>query len=401
MAFSNKVKQFFKQNPVTYRLMMPVLRSVRTFSMARARMKQGMDGDKVVFSSFGGKNYNDNPRYISEKLHEMDPKAKIVWLFDETGMKNAKTPDYVIRAAALSKEGLAHRATARVWVDNWNMSPTIAPAKGIQFYINTWHGDRGFKKVGRDNEKSDLTDVRMESRCSLMVAGSRFGAGTYRTAFDYKGEVMMDGCPRNDLLLNPDSARSARYRREMGLAENTRFLIYAPPYRDQDRQALKARIDIPRCLEILEEVTGEKWACLCRAHYLGHGIDAGALNGKIIDMTAWPEMAHILSIGDMIISDYSSCAADFLLTRKPAILYQNDIADYMQDSRSLYFKMEDSPFLIAHNMDELEKILRANNAETYRKNGEDVDAFFGTTETGHAAEAVCRYIMEKLGHTGK
>ena len=36
--------------------------------------------DKVVFSNFSGKCYGDNPRYISEKLHENNPDIQIVWL---------------------------------------------------------------------------------------------------------------------------------------------------------------------------------------------------------------------------------------------------------------------------------------------------------------------------------
>ena len=46
---------------------------------------------------------------------------------------------------------------------------------------------------------------------------------------------------------------------------------------------------------------------------------------------------------------------------------------------------------------ELERLIDETDAEKARANCEALDAFFGTTETGHAAEAVCRYIMDRMG----
>ena len=43
----------------------------------------GFDDNMVVFSAFDHRSYNDNPRYISEKLHELRPETKIVWLFND------------------------------------------------------------------------------------------------------------------------------------------------------------------------------------------------------------------------------------------------------------------------------------------------------------------------------
>ena len=50
---------------------------------------------KVLFQSFAGKQYSDNPRAISEKLHEMFPEYKIIWKLDEKKDKYKVLPNYI------------------------------------------------------------------------------------------------------------------------------------------------------------------------------------------------------------------------------------------------------------------------------------------------------------------
>jgi CDP-glycerol glycerophosphotransferase len=119
-----------------------------------------------------------------------------------------------------------------------------------------------------------------------------------------------------------------------------------------------------------------------------------------MDVTAWPEMAELLLVTDMLVTDYSSCGGDFALLRRPLFLYHADVEDYLRQSRSFYFDVEKSPFLVAHSQEELEGLIDATGPEEARENCEALDRFFGTTETGHASEAVCRYIMARMDAAG-
>ena len=38
--------------------------------------------NKIVITTFRGKKYGDNSQYILEKLHEIDPKIRIIWQTD-------------------------------------------------------------------------------------------------------------------------------------------------------------------------------------------------------------------------------------------------------------------------------------------------------------------------------
>ena len=369
-------------------------RHVYMFAVGTIR---GIDPDKVVFSSFMANAYGDNPRYVSEALHEMAPQVKQVWLFRDDKINSVEVPDYVVKAHAVGLDGITHLATARVWVDNVKKQQSLLLRPKKQVYFNTWHGDRGFKRVGKDNAKLPNWKPRTERFCNAMIAGSRFGANTYRTAFDFKGLVLMDGCPKNDILVRDDPAVAAELRRKMDLPADAKLLIYAPTYRDDlpdDDQ--RAPLNLSRALDWLEEKTGDRWLCLMRAHYLSHGIDVGDASGRIVNMTKWPEMAELLAVSDMLISDYSSCAGDFILRNKPAILYQADADQYRSGSREFYFDMDTAPFFIAHDMAELKAIIDGLTEEKVLENCRQWREFFGVTETGHASEASARYILDAM-----
>ena len=379
-----------------FHLLHPLHKAYRVSLMWTAQRLCGIHPKKVAFTCFEGRRYGDNPRYISERLHELCPDSEIVWLFRREALKAVEVPAYVKKYNMIGISGLIAQATARFWVDNNRHTEAVYLNTKKQYYIQTWHGDRGFKKVGDDNEKLPHEVLRMEDKAAMMIAGSEFGRSTYRTAFHYQGEVLMDGCPRNDPLVRNDPAEAARIRQALGIGPEVKLLMYAPTYRDLKKfKAQDAALDISRTLDHLESTTGQTWRCLYRAHYLNKGLNVRE-DPRVVDATAWPEMTDLLLISDMLITDYSSCGGDFAPLRRPVFLYHADAEEYLRESRSFYFDVTKSPFLIAGNQEELEKLIDETDADAARANCEALDRFFGTTETGHATDAVCKYIMDRM-----
>lgn len=364
-----------------------------------ARCLRGYDDNMVVFSAFDCRSYSDNSRYVSEKLHELRPETDIVWLFSdvEAARKQYPIPDYVRALRAFSVEGMAAMGRARVVVDNFNKKFYLNfPGKG-QFYVQLWHGDRGFKKVGFDNPSVNFR--MLEEFGSLGVVGSDFGERLFHTAFHFRGELMKVGSPRNDILLRNDPAERSAIRARLGLDEDTRVLLYAPTYRDSELRGLKPHqvpLNLDHVLDTLERTTGARWKCLTRSHYYSGGIAAGETSDRLISATEYPEMAELLLIADALLSDYSSCAGDYALTHRPIFLYQEDTAQYSQETRELYFRMEDTGYLVASTPEELDRLIEQTTPERARENCEAVLGFYGAAETGHATESVAYYIIDKL-----
>ncbi|MDO4865252.1 MAG: CDP-glycerol glycerophosphotransferase family protein [Clostridia bacterium] len=376
----------------------PKLASAYRYLLIRGgRLVKGIDPDKVVFCCFQGRSYGDNPRVISERLHERCPQAKIVWLLTRAAAKRLKDelPDYIKPVYYKTKEAFLEQATARVWVDNFTKQRYMTLARGRQFYVQTWHGDRAIKKICYDLGMKEHR--RIEEQCARVMTGSKFGEGLYRTAFRYKGEYIKAGAPRNDILVKSDPDQIRRVREKLGIAPEVKLLLYAPTYRDNaDVLPKSAQMDLDRTLRCLEAKTGEKWLCLFRAHYLSAGIDLEAVQDRIVDVTAYEDMAELLLAADMVLTDYSSCAMDFIIRDLPALFYIPDWEEYVA-TRGVYFDVHDTPFMLAHNQGELEALIEGLTPEKARENCAAIRDYFGYYETGHAADAACDYIIERLG----
>lgn len=364
------------------------------------RILFGVNKNKVMFTSFGGKSYSDNPRAISEKLHAMLPDAEIVWEIKEPEKKSDIVPAY-IRCIDCSKLLSYYKefATSSVYVTN-NSMLNISKSKK-QMFIQTWHGDRAFKKILYDSgykRKYPLAES-VKGYCDYAIAGSEYGIMQYRSAFKFEGEVIADGTPRNDRLISQENEYIKEIKRKLNI-NNKKVLLYAPTLREaaiskKENQKIQD-IDLLKTIEALEQKYNCEWVCFVRAHSVVQGLCGVDLNDKIIDVSYYDDMADLLLISDMLITDYSSCAGDFALLKRPLVLYQSDRKEYEENDRGFYFKMEDSPYHIAENQEELEKIILELDEDSIDKNCEDILEFYGTNETGKASEVVAGLIINHI-----
>jgi len=356
-------------------------------------------GKSVFFASMRGQ-YSDNPRAISECLHRMDPDIKIVWLVKSQFKQYV--PDYVTIVPPTPRIALKAQARADAWVMNYVNQKRLGDYKGRDtFYIQTWHGDRGLKAIGylSENSKSERFSGYDLEHCNLMVAGSDYGVKKARQGLHYNGEFIVEGMPRNDKLVNIDKYRdeAAEVRRQLGIDNNVKILLYAPTYRDE-KGSQQCAIDIPSSIANLE-ANGEKWVCLIRSHSLSKGFSTpnsqlSTLNYK--DVTSYPDMADLLLIADLLITDYSSCAGDFLLTGRPLVLAHFDIKHYEEQGRSLWVDPVEAGYLVAKNQDELNQILSNLYSYDHKAIADKINCFYGTKETGQSSEAVVRRILKEV-----
>lgn len=371
-----------KRLPIVYRALSFARRvGGRAWMRAQYRLR-GVQKRTVLFTSFKGRSYSDSPRYISEALHALRPDIDIVWQLANP----ADAPEYVRVVKPRSPGALTALATARCFVDNFNRPFYLEKYPG-QLYVQTWHGDRGFKKVMYDME--DGLAYPDGALMDLGVSGSRFGTEVYRTAFRYHGEVLQCGMPRNDMLVKGDPALAAKVRERLGIV-GKKVMLYAPTFRDATAgKAQAAGFDLAKALAAL----GEGWVCLVRAHDLNRGIAAAPADG-VVDVTAYPEMAELLLVADLLVTDYSSSAGDFALTGRPFILYQPDLDEFMGSDREMYFDIRKSPYLRAE--DEAALLALLSGVDALPSVGPEVLAFYGAVESGASAEAVARWISERV-----
>ena len=370
-------------------------------AMRDNRRQWGIDDDLVMFSAYNMRSYSDNPRYICEALHAMRPRTTLVWIFRDVEAARTRfdIPDYVRCVSWRSPMGYFFLGRARVIVDNWQKPDWLRLGRD-QAYLFSPHHDRSFKSGGY-MKKDRLYSRIVEAHASVMTTGSDFNKRFMREATHFKGPFLDAGLPRNDILVRDVPEEEARVRRALGVDRDVKLLLFAPTYRDVNRREWRREpiaLDLAHVLDVLEEVTGERWLCLLRAHYLSLGLEmeGASVSRRLVDVTEYPEMAELLRGADALISDYSCVAGDYALRGKPIWLFIADIDEYTRYSRELYVDPRDTPYWCAMTPEELEALIHDTTPEGVRENCRAVLDFYGTHETGRASTIAADYICDLL-----
>ncbi len=394
-----KIIEEINKRPVLKTFFLNIFGGIKKLFMFSCNKILGINNNKIVFISFNGHSYSDNPRAISEKCHELYPGFEIIWFFNNPQEKRKIVPDYVKCVKSNSFSSLKELATAKVWVDNF-CKPLYIYKDKRQFYVQTWHGDRGFKKV-LYNSPFNMRRYIESKICNLAIAGSEYGDKLYRTAFNYSGKILKAGSPRCDKLIQYDFNELIKIKKSLNLSIKDKILLYAPTYRRNNTRFSKYQdidyINLPSIIKCLEKKTNERWVCLVRAHAASAGFKYIDNNkNKIIDVTLFEDMVDLLLITDFLLTDYSSSVGDFVLLKRPYIMYQPDYEKYLKEDREFMFDFKESPYYIAYSHDDLIKKVMDLDQETAQKNAENLLRFYITIETGKASEKVSEYIINQI-----
>lgn len=357
---------------------------------------------KIFISSYFGRGYGDNEKYVYEELVRLGADCDVVWQVKHPETDAGDFPQGIRVVRYKSPRAVYEMETASVWLDN--SRKMFGHKRKNQLYIQTWHGGPGVKRVEADVENElSARYVRMAKKdsrmCDLMVSNSRFMTNLYRNAFWYQGEILECGSPRCDILCGEHPEIRQKVRDAYRLSLSARIVLYAPTFRKN--QSLDVyNIDKKRTLDALEKRFGGDWVMLTRLHptISEKAAELSHVGERDVNATLYPDMQELLAASDCLITDYSSSAADFILTGRPCFLYASDIQDYGND-RGYYFKWTEFPFAIAQDNDTLEENILSFDGAQYRAR---VDGFAERTGLlresagGRAvAERICRHIKWK------
>ncbi len=354
--------------------------------------------NKIVFQSYYGRGYSDNPKYIAEELRKSNEKLDLVWVLKE-GTKNDLPPEFrtvIFRSFRYIYE----MSTAKVWVDNSRKEYCMK--KKNQYYMHTWHGGMTMKKVENmvpDKLQSNYLRmaIRDAAQCDVMLSNSSTMTKDFRKYFWYpEGEIIEKGLPRNDRLVNYTEDDVKRLRETFNVEDGVKLLLYAPTFR-QDHNLDAYDMDYKRCVEALEKRFGGKWKILLRLHpnvfKLSDNLEFDP--NIVINTSHYPDMQEIYMIADMIITDYSSVIFDYLIIGGPSLLYASDLEKYRQE-RDCYFEFEDLPFKLCQNNDELEEAILNFDVESFNQKTAEFKEFHGLCDTGIASKAAADWILDKV-----
>ncbi|WP_433416059.1 CDP-glycerol glycerophosphotransferase family protein [Microtetraspora malaysiensis] len=304
--------------------------------------------EAAVYVSSDGRSYSDSPRAIYEERVRRGDDSEHIWVvrdgaFIPPGSAELGLPGDIVPKVVRegSREHYEALARSRYVVSNGFLPPWFR-TRDDQICVQTWHGTP-VKHIGRD-----LPHMRREPRppvwhrqavevrgWDVLVSQSPWASSVLRKAFGYEGEILECGYPRNDVLVGDREPAASAIRRRVGVPEGKRVILYAPTFRDYDRRNASVKLDLVDARRAL----GTDHVVLVRGHAMQAFPHVPSLDGFAIDVTTYPDMADLLLIADVLVTDYSSSMFDFVASGRPVVLFTPDLDRY-RGAREIYLDLE-------------------------------------------------------------
>ena len=383
----------------------------------RCCKKNEIDEKMIIFESFMGRTYSDNPRAIYEEMLKDDKYKdfRFIWAFKKPMEKN--DIEQLSRATIIKYNSLdyyKYYSKAKYFVSNSRIPEAIKPREG-QVYIQTWHGTP-LKRLGYDltteggNALNSLKDMQNKykadaERYSYLLAPSKFCTEKFTSCFNLKENnpncnIIEEGYPRNDFLSNYTQKDIENIKNELNINNigNKKIILYAPTWRDNQHTSgvgYTYKVDVD--FDLLQKELGNEYIILFRAHYfVANSFDFEKYKGFIYDVSHYESINDLYVIADMLITDYSSVFFDYAILKRPIIFYMYDLKAYQEDIRGFYIDLKELPGNIVENEKDL--IIEINNMKNNFKYDERYQKFhdkFNSLEDGEATKRVLKKIMEK------
>lgn len=280
------------------------------------------------------------------------------------------------------------------------------PVRKDQVVVETWHGSLGIKRFDPAHYNTNVTwpiaAARTGKLTTQIISNSSFEDGVFRETFWKETPILKYGHARNDIFFpQSEQVRSylkQRFCKDNGLSEDTKFALYAPTFRDDHNFAVYD-LNAEQTLNALRKRFGGEWKLLLRYHDNDKGGEAKKNTVKscdVIDVTKYPDMQSLLAFTDVGITDYSSWIYDYVLLRKPGFLFAMDRSKY-DNERGFYFRLEDTPFPVSTDSDELEESILSFDEELFRKRVKEFLSDKGCMDDGDASVRIADQVMEWTG----
>ncbi|MDH6367808.1 MULTISPECIES: CDP-glycerol glycerophosphotransferase family protein [unclassified Breznakia] len=408
------LKKFKKKTRKRLRKVMRFVRRIitRISKVVYRNMYQKIkvDDKTVIFISFHGRGYSDNPKAIHQYLMN-HPKYKnytFVWAvkkFKITKIPNAK----IVRYNGLKY--FYYMSKAKYWIINCKMPKHIIK-KDNQIYLQTWHGtplkrlahdivrpkdkEITYYRSGMNFDQMASTYDNDVSKYNYMISPNAFSTKVFQSAFRINRERLIEtGYPRNDYLTNVSAEEVQALKEKYNIPEGKKVLLYAPTWRDNSYTERGYTFELQADFHKWKEVLGEEYVLLYKPHYLiiNKYKKDEELREFLRNVRAGRDINELYVIADVLVTDYSSVFFDYANLKRPMYFYMFDLQEYAEELRGFYFDIHKTlPGDIIQDEDELLAKIKAGNYDYSRL--ESFNKEFNNLQDGHASDRVVDIVFE-------
>jgi CDP-glycerol glycerophosphotransferase (TagB/SpsB family) len=217
--------------------------------------------------------------------------------------------------------------------------------------VNLWHGIPlkrfGFASLDTRDHREVVAREHASNRCVIASSSTdrlAITAAFYPLTFDH---VWVTGLPRNDLLLRPDErlpsdlvAQQAALRDEIG---DRRLVLYLPTFRNAQaagayRFSEEERTFLADWCDRHNAVLGIREHMADTSRSYSRNLDS--LWTLDLSATRYPDVEVLYRVAAAMVTDYSSCVVDFLLTGRPIVSFAYDLEHYSTEERGLFYDLQ-------------------------------------------------------------
>ena len=352
---------------------------------------------RIMFESLWSKQFNCNPRYFYEYINENYPDYECIWSFND---EHKHITGDGIRVRKNSLEYYFYLATSKYFMDNANFENEFIKRDG-QVYIQTMHGTP-LKSFGLDIPTEFVTKKDQEefvARCArwdYLLVQSDYVSGLTKRCFEYDGNILNVGYPRNDILYSKDNQKDINeLKQKLNLPLDKKVILYAPTWR------LRNNFDLMIDLKSFKENLSDEYVLLLRMHHFaGKGLSEFENNDFVYDFSKYGSMEELYLVSDILITDYSSAMFDYAILDRPIILFTYDMDEYINSIRGIYFDLEEyKPGPIVYDYKELENTLINIDKidEEYKQYRHKFQEKFNQYECGNSSEKIFNEVFKNNG----
>lgn len=359
----------------------------------------------ILYESHHGESMGCNPYAIFRAMLKNPEYSHFthVWVVNDTSKVKPqyRTVKNIIFIEHNSKEYYHYLAYAKYLISNATF-PQFFIRKPEQIYLNTWHGTP-LKTLGKEIKNGKATWMNFQRnflQATHIIHPNKFTADYIAKVLDIKGfcraKIFESGYPRQDLTL---SSNASSIKKQLGIDPNKKVVLWAPTWRGSmsaiDTKGISKFIDE---YTYMKESLGDEYLVLLRLHQLASkalrrkGLEG--LESSIVDETT--DTNELLAVTDVLVTDYSSIAIDFLATKRPLVLYCQDL-EYYEERRGFIFDPSRLPAPLCRTIKQtVQAVQEAQTSATLFKDSyKECQGLFTYLDDGMATQRAIDFMLDK------
>ncbi len=387
-------------------------RGITKDSYLSAFKRAPINSHVILYESFLGRSYSDNPKYIYQYIQKHYPgKFTNVWIADADHLTKIKRDlrnqphTKVIRRFGFKY--MYYLATAKYFVFNMRQPKWFIKRPGMRF-LETWHGTPLKQLVFDMNNVAGASHLykkifyHQSRQWDHLLTDNQYSYDIFNHAFMYpKSRMVKSGYPRNDILSNPHRDQIARrIKQNLGIPLDKKVILYAPTWRDNQfyghgRYKYTLHLKIAK----LKRYLSDQYVLILRTHYfITNHIDTSQFGSFVYNESNYDDIAELYLISDLLITDYSSVFFDYAILKRPILYYVYDYYQYAHVLHGFYLNMQrDLPGPLLKTSDEVLSAIQNIDSikKKYASRYVKFNHRFNSWDDGHAAARAVKILLNR------